>query len=48
MFGLKDSVRKRKLPIPKGEKRIIETTGFYDPAYKAPDVRFDLDAASFI
>ncbi len=47
LFGLKDSVRKRKLPIAKGEKRIIETTVYYDPLYRAPDVRFDIDTASF-
>ncbi len=40
-------MRKRKLPISKGEKRIIETTVYYDPLYKAPDVRFDIDATSY-
>ncbi len=47
MFGLKDSVRKRKLPIAKGERRIIETTVYYGPLYRAPDVCFDIDATSF-
>ena len=47
LFGGKDSVRKRKLPISKGEKRIIETTVYYHPQYKAPDVRFDIDASLY-
>ncbi len=47
MFGQKDSVRRRRLPIAKGEKRIIETTIYYDASYKAPGVRFDIDATSF-
>ncbi len=40
-------MRKGRLPISKGEKRIIETTVYYDPQYKAPDVRFDIDASSY-